>query len=341
MLKKAPCPRKEPNYTKEEGKYMKLVKRFVIWAVIMAVTVFCVNLVGTVVVSTFLGRTLSASMTGYSKKGDTMLHPTLREPDEKNKTNGLAGLAVRALLDDTRIMNGMSFFSTFVFMNDTIDQSVIFLEADGSAPFSRGSYEAVYEKKDDKSLYIRSVVGLICVDDFCKNDCAEDVYDLLKNTPNAVIKVNSYSISDFLISPAELTVYDEGGNALGTFSCPCEGSVINADNIYVHNGNESDEDNDMCSFFKEMEVVHLGERRSDREAEKLAEKVSFNGDAEYSKTSYGLGHMVQKSYEVSGDYAMVTALDYCFIKSVILYAIIFAVPITLLTFLVGRKKKES
>ncbi len=318
---------------------MKLVKRFVIWAVIMAVTVFCVNLVGSVIVGKVLGSALSASMTGYSKKGETMLHPTMKEPDENNKTNGLAGLAVRALLDDTRIMDGTGFPGTFIFMNDTVDQSVIFLEKDGQAPFSKGSYEAVYEKKDDKSLYIRSVVGLICVDDFCKNDCAKDVYDLLKKTPNAVIKVDSYCSSEFLISPASLTVYDEGGNALGTFECPCEGDAINADNIYVHNGTESD-DSDICTFCKEMEVVYLGERRSDREADKLAEKVSFDGDTLYKKTSCGFGHIAQKSYEVSGDYAMVTVLDLCFIKSVILYAIIAAVPITLLTFLVGRRKKE-
>ena len=319
---------------------MRFFKRSIVWLVLMTVTAFCVNLAGTAVVKIFLANTLTPSMMGYSQKGETLLHPTYREPTEEKKSNGLGGLVVRSLLDNARIVDGTNFIATFAFLNDTVDQTVIFLEKNGSSPLYRGSFEAVYTDTGEKTAYMRSTVGAISVNEFCKNDCAKDVYELLKKTPNAVIRVDSYSISDYAVSPASLTVFDENGNEVGQFDCKSSGDIITADNVYVHNSNKSSDETDMCSFCADMKVVYLGERRSDRAADKLAEKVSFDGATEYSKTSYGFGRLTTKMYEVSGDYAMVTVLDFSFISGVLLYIAIAAVPITLLTFLVGRKKKE-
>ncbi|MDO4864687.1 MAG: hypothetical protein Q4A05_11010 [Ruminococcus sp.] len=317
------------------------MKRFIIWAVLMVVVTFCVNAVGTVVVKALLADTLAASMTGYAAKGEKMLRPTPTEPDGNSKSNGLAGLAVRELLDNTRILDGTSFLAGFLFMNDTIDQSVIIFDKDGMSPLSKGSFANAYADNGESLPQMKNSVGLISVDEFCKNDCAKDVFELLKKTPDAVVKVNSYS--DFVVSPASLTVYDAGGSSVGTFECSASGNIVSADNVYVYNGNTGADESDdrLCSFLKEMETVYLGERHSDRVAEKLADKVSFGSDTSYKKSQFGLGHYTVKMYEVSGDYAMVTVIDIGFVKSVLLYVAIAAVPITLLTFLLGRRKKND
>lgn len=320
---------------------MKLAKRFLIWTASMLVAAFCINVIGTIVVKLILSDTLTPTMLGYASRGETMLHPTLKEPDEENKTNGLSGLAIRSFIDDERLSNKTNFLHHFLFMYVDIDQSVIMFDKDGLSALSKGNFADVYEAETGEFTdYARHTVGLISVCDFCELDCAEDIYETLENHPDAAIRVDSYSISDFLMQPASITILDGSGNEIGTFDCPCDGEIIASENTYIYDDNSSKLVNEFHGFYNEMTVAYLGERTSDKVAEKLIDKVDFeNGDQDVTKSGFGFGHYISKSYEVRGDYAMIYVFDFHFMSSIIMYSIIACIPVTLLTILLGRKKK--
>lgn len=319
---------------------MNKVKSGIIWLAMVIGLVFCVNLIGTFVVKGILDNLLSSAMLGYAAKGETLLHPTLKEPDEKNKTNGLSGLAIRALLDDTRIMNGTNFMGNFIFMNVTVDQSGILFEKDGLTPLSKGIFADVYEEREGESIdHIRYTVGLLNVRDLSELDCAGEIYETLKAYPEAVIRLDAYSVSsDFLVQPAVMTILDDKGNTIKTYDCPCGGDIIESDNTYIYDENSSGGENDLHSLCNEMTLAYVGERRADRIAEKLVDKIEFTGsDQSVYKPVYGFGHYASKSYEVRGDYAMISVFNYDFTGSIIVYGILSCILATLLTMLIKRR----
>ncbi len=321
---------------------MKLGKRFAIWAIIMVVAVFCINVAGTVVSKYMLAPTLVPSLSGYSKKADNMLHPKM---DDNGNTNGLHQLAIRSLLSNTRIDAHTNFLSTFLFLDVQIDQSVQLFDGEGENQFSKGIFANVYTDKGNKTDYLKNVTGLISVDDLCKLDGAKKLYNSLKKYPSAEIRVDSYSISDYLIKPAKLTLIYESGDEIESFEFPCDGEIINGENTFIRDDgcttSEADKKMEYNSMYIKMRDVYLGERKADILADKLAETVDLSSDTDYQKGSFGFGHYAVNSYEVSDGRAMVCVLDFRFKRSLILYTIIVAIPVTLLTFLIGiRKKKE-
>lgn len=321
---------------------MRIMKRFIIWAVLMLVAAFCLNTAGTVVVKVVLSNTLTSALVGYSKKGESMLHPTLKEPDEKNKTNGLSGLAIRALLGDIRLYNNPSFLTNFVFLNGNMDQTTIMFDKNGMSEFSKGIFANVYEKKDGSIDYMRNAVGLISVRDFAELDCAKEICETLENYPDAVVKLDAYSISSLTVQPASLTILDGNDSLIKTYECPNSGEIVKADNVYIYDKNYNGSDgNELHSFCNDLNLAFIGERRTDKIAEKLIDEVDFSaGDCYVHKSGFGFGHYTSKNYEITGDYAMITVCDFSFIKGVLLYMALLSVPIALPTFLIGRKKKD-
>lgn len=321
---------------------VKLGKRFAIWAIIMVVALFVINIAGTLVSKFLLAPTLVPAFSGYSRKADNMLHPKM---EQKGKANGLQQLAIRSLLSDTRIDARTSFISTFLFLDVQIDQSVQFIDGEEDSLFTKGIFANVYTETGETASYIKSVTGLISVDDFCKLDGAKEFYEALKKYPSAEIRVDSYSISDYLVKPEKLTLVYESGDEIESFEFPCDGEIINGENTFIHDEGAltSEADNEMGydSMYIKMRDVYLGERRADKIADKLVKEVDLSSDTDYQKPVYGFGHYAVKSYEVTDGRAMVWVCDLRFTRSLILYAIIVAIPVTLLTFLIGiRKKKE-
>ena len=321
---------------------MKLGKRFAIWAVIMVVALFFINIAGTLVSKFLLAPELVPSLSGYSRKADNILHPKM---EQNGKTNGLQQLAIRSLLSDTRIDAHTSFLSTLIFVDVQIDQSVQFTDSEGDSPFAKGVFANVYTDTGESVSYIKSVTGLISVDDFCKLDGAKKFYKTLEKYPSAEIRVDSYSISDYLIKPKKLTLVYESGDEIESFEFPCEGEIINGKDNFIHNEGSTtsakDEEIGYNSMYIKMRDVYLGERKADKIADKLVKKVDLSSDTTYQKPVYGFGHYAVKCYEVTDGRAMVWVCDFRFMRSVVLYAIVIAIPVTLLTFLIGiRKKKE-
>lgn len=323
-------------------------KRFIIWAVLMFAMVFVVNTAGTLVAKfLFSDKLYVPAMRGYSARGEAMLYPTPKEPDEKSKSNGLSSLYLRSLLDDERLPNKMSFLYNFLFLYVDIDQSVIFFDKDGMSEFSNGVYASVYEQKnelkgDDKLSHIRYIVGLIDVRDFCERNDTNELYKTLKDHPDAVLKLNSYSMDNLTVRPAKIIVLDGNGNAIRSFDYDCDGEIINADNIYICNDNEGAIYNDLHGFCNKLSYAYLGERRVDKKAKALVDKVDFgSGDTYHYESNYGFGHYTAKCYEVIDDYSMICVMEFNFITDALVYIVILGIPITLLTFLLGRKKKNE
>lgn len=324
---------------------MKLAKRFIIWAALMLAMVFVVNTAGTLVVKFVLADSIYApALIGYSKKADTMIHPTLKEPDENNRTNGLSGLVMRSLLDDERFSNRVNFFYNFLFLCIDIDQSIIFFEEDGLSELSEGIYALAYGEKEDESLsHMRNATGVIDIRAFCELPNAKEFYDTLEQYPDAKLKLDSYSIDEnFIIQPAEITVLNGGDSTIKVFDFQCDGKKISAENVYVYNSNDSGIDNEYHCFRNKMRDAYLGERKVEKVAKSLVDKVAFDGGDMYTmESSYGLGHYMTKYYEVKGDYSMICVLDFNFVSDVLVYIVVLGIIITLLTFLLGRKKKNE
>ena len=320
---------------------MKLGKRLAIWVIVMAAAVFCLNIAGTAMSKFVLATKLVPAFTGYVKKADNMLHPKM---EITGKTNGLQQLAIRSLLSNTRIDTHTNFWSAFLFIDVKIDQSVQFFDDEESA-FSKGIFANVYTDNGEKIGYIKNVTGLISVDDFCKLEGAKEFYEALEKYTSAEIRVDEYSISDYLIKPAKLTLVFEDGDEIKSFDFPCDGDIIKGENTFIHDEGSTtsvkDDETGYNSMYIKMRDAYLGERKADRIADKLAEKVDLTSDADYQKSVYGFGHYAAKCYQVSDGKAMVWVCDFRFMKSILLYTGIIAVPVTLIVFLVGRRKKND
>lgn len=308
----------------------------------MLVTAFLVNVAGIIVVKKNAGDNLVRSTVGYSKRGEDMLHPTLIEPEEEGKSNGLQALVIRSLLDNDRIDNRQKFLHNFIFAYLYADQSVIIFDKDGMNEFSNGIFADVYEDNGNVADYVRNSVGLINMNSFCELDCAKEIYDTLENNLDAIIKVNSYSVSNYIVQPASISILDKNENIIKSFDCKCDGEIITANNAYIYDDKRPLMNDIPHGFHNKMKNVYIGEKRADKTAEKLVDDVEFTGeDYRVSQTSYGFGHYISKSCEVTGDYAMICVFDFNFLSDVLLYIAVFFVIITPLTFLVKRKNKNE
>lgn len=325
---------------------MKILKRTLIWLILMAVILFMVNLVGTLIVKNVGVGILEGSMTGYSMKEEMMIHPVLHEVDEEHKLNGLSGLSTRSLLSSERLRNDTKFYFTFMFLNFNVDISNIFWDEKGTNGLSEGIFSVVYEDKGEKLDYFRHSCGVLDINELIKLDCASELYDILEKNDDVRIRMDSYSVdSSFIVHPASFTVLDAGGNEIKKFDCPCSGEIVKGDNVYLYNEEGSykkDKENSGYSVYKKMKDAYLGERKSDRIAKKYMEKADFSqNDQSLTERSYGLATITSKHVEVKEGKAQVTVQRFCFYKGVILYTAIFGAIMTLIMVLVCRSKDKK
>ena len=330
------------GYPKRRFNAMKLLKRTILWLVLMAVIVFIVNLAGTFIVKNVGVKMMEDMTVGYSMKVERMLHPVPNEPDEKNRTNGLSGLSFLSLLDNARIRNNDKWWSVFLFMNIDIDQSTVFFDEDGMTELSSGIFAVVYEDQGGSSDYIKYAVGVIDINEFIKNDCSSGIYDILGKNDDVSLRLDSYSVdSSFIVHPASITLLDGSGTELGRYDIPCSGDVVSRDNIYIQHDWKSKRDSDL-SFYKKIMDARLGERKADKIAQKLVDKADFSQSSQsYTKRSYGLGVITSKHVETTDGNAMVFVQRFYFYKGVILYTLLFGGIMTLIFVLVCRSKDRK
>ncbi|WP_028516230.1 hypothetical protein [Ruminococcus flavefaciens] len=311
---------------------MKIIKRALLWVSIMLVLELMINAAGAFMVKRAADR-MTGSLSGYSKKTEMMLHPTVIDnTDGKAKTNGLAALAVRALLSDGRLYNHTNFGYNFLFLNFTMEQSVVFFDENGTTQVSSGVFNIAYEDRGGKTDYFRYPLGLIDVKELCAQSNAKELYSALEKRQFDSIRLDEYSVDeDFIVRPKKLTFLDSDKNAIQSFEFPCEGEIKTGDCYYVYDvlANGEQMRNATTTLYKKMKDVYDGAQKTDKTAKELMEDVDFSQSRQdVTKTSVGFAAVKVKHVETYDGSAMTFALRFNYIKGVILYTIIFAVILT-------------
>ena len=313
---------------------MKIVKRSVLWLSIMLVLELIINTAGAFIVKHAAADMMTSSMVGYSRKSGNMLHPTLIEDyDGVNKTNGLSGLTIRALLSDGYLYNHSKFMYNFLFLNFTMEQSVIFFDEEGTYPVSSGIFNVAYKDYGNKTDYIKSVLGIIDVKEFCKLDGAKAFYNELEKKQYSYVRLDKYSVDEsFVLKPAKVTLLDEDKNELRSFEFPCDGDIVDGEGCcYIYDSINKDDDmkNSSTLLYKKMTDAYCGTIKTDSIAQELMKEADFTqSEQRDTKTSYGFACLTSKHVETTDGNAMTFALRFSYIKGVILYTIIFAVILT-------------
>ncbi|HNZ99787.1 hypothetical protein [Ruminococcus sp.] len=321
---------------------MKLLKRVIIWFAFLTGIFFIVNAVGSLFVDKLLVNRMTDSMKGYSSKVDQMIHPLYKEPEEEGKSNGLSGLTVRCLLDNSTLDLKENFISTFVFTNVQMDQSVIMFDENGMSRLSDGIFALVYEDNDLGADKFKSAVGVIDVSELIKAGEAGKIFSIMETIDDIQLRLDSYTVDEnYIVSPAKITVLHEGGQMIESFDFPVSGEVINSDNTYIDHDNE-DKIHSGFSLYLKIKDAKRGERKSDRAARQLADKVVFSGgdQNDYDK-SYGIGVINSKLSEVRDGKAMVTVLRFRFLRCVFADTAILGAIMTLIMVLVCRYKDKN
>ncbi len=319
-------------------------KRITIWCVSMLSAAFLVNLVGTLF-SRFVCYNVPP-MIGYVNKCDAMFHPqpTMDDPEYTQ----LGALAMRAVLDDMHIGRNVNSLCSEMFVDVSFDQSYIFMENDTMSPLSKDSFEIVYEETEAGTDYMKHAWGVVRMREFCKLDEAKALYDELSEHPDAYVRLDAYTVEDFVYTPAKVTLTDGNGTEYGTFEFPVEGELQQAENLYLYNGrdlNFSDklwqapEDN---SVWASMQTAYLGERYVDRLANKYAAKPDPGPDAPCPKRIYGIGQYAEVFTNTSDDgtYRGVFVHTCDYRKSLFVWTAVLCIPISLACFLPKSKNRK-
>lgn len=322
---------------------MKAIKRIVIWLVAMIVIVLIVNIGGSFIVKKMAVDTLMGAYMGYSRKAERMIHPSFDSEDEKERTRSSAGLTLRTILSDDRLINEPKFIYNFVFANFKVDITSKFFDKDGLNELSSGIFACAYQNDDASSsstILYKKTFGVIDINDFCKLDYAPDVYRVLETEQDVRIRLNSYTISNCIVKPISITLLDENENELLNVECPYEGELIEKPECFIYN-KPNDKGYDSESIYYKMRNAYLGERKTDKIANKLVNDVNFDkGDYDETKTSYGLGIMTIKHIEVIDGYAEIYVLSCNFVKGVVFYTVILGGIMSLVMLIVIKIKSQ-
>lgn len=319
-----------------------------IWLSIMLVLEVMINAAGAFLVKHAAAEEMTSSLSGYSKKTELILHPTvIEDTDGTAKSNGLSALAVRSILSDGRLYNHTKFGYNFLFLNFTMEQSVVFFDENGTTQVSSGIFNTVYEDRGTSLDYIKFPVGLIDVKELCAQSNAKELYSVLEKRQYDSIRLDEYSVDeDHIVRPKKMTFLDSGKNVIQSFEFPCEGEIITGDCYYVYDVLAANEQmrNSSTSLCKKMKDVYDGGQKTDKIAKELMKKADFSKSEQMdTKTSCGFACLTSKHVETTDGNGMTFALRFNYIKGVILYTIICAVILTAvcLPIWIHNDKKKS
>lgn len=317
---------------------MNIIKRVGVWLALMLAIVLIVNAAGTLIVKSQVADVLFSSMLGYSKRANEMIYPVLNTEAGEDEQNGLARLSVRAVLGDERLKTESGFFYNFLFANITVDETNIFFDKDGLNELSSGIFTVVYQDHGKDNDNIRHAVGVISIREFIELDCASKVYGALEKAPDAVIRMDAYTISNYIVHPVSMTLMDADGKELLHTECPYDGELIQASDCFIYNAG-MDEECDVESMYHKMSTAYLGERRTDRIADELVDEVNFDqGDYSKDHTSYGLANMTMQHLEVREEGAQITVFHLRYYKGVIVYTVLLGAVMSVIMLIVIRKR---
>lgn len=319
---------------------MKILKRIIIWLVLMAAIVFVLNSVGVLILGKTILEDYERAYSGYSAKAEKFIHPVYTEPEEEGKNNGLSGLMVRAVFSNESFDTHKYKRQVFMFMDQIIDFSCIFFDENGTTGLSEGIFAAAYTDDGQSNAHYKNIVGLVDIKEFCRREESREVYKILDERDYVRIRLDSYSVdSDYVVHPAEYTLTDDSGTELGHYECPCDGGIVRSTDVYIYDDHDKLTGN--SSMYLKMKEAYRGERSIDRTAKKLMSKADFSqSEQRYIKHSIGLASFTSRQVEVTDGGAAVVVIRFRFYRSVLLYTAIFGGIMTLIFILVCRKRDK-
>lgn len=260
---------------------MRVLKYAGIWLVSLLLIVLAVNFGFGLVVDHFLGNTFVLSLSGYSRK---MTFP-LPEPvtEQQEKENGGVILIRTLVCTDTLVTEPEDI--KFPYFDMTVDESMIFLNPEGRHALSSGIYATVYHDLGEDNDYVKHAVGLLEIGELSRQDGAMALCEALEAEPDAVIRLDAYTLEESKVTPVQITVLDQSGNELLVSDFQAEGDVIREDNCYIKNKSGV---NDGYDVGRRLRRAFEGEKDSDRIAEEYAAKVT-PGSADYQEDHFRFG----------------------------------------------------
>lgn len=308
---------------------MKWVKRMGIWLAGVLAILLLMSVVGAFAVRTIGVNVLMPSMCGYSKK---MIFPeeVPTAPDEQKKLHAMLG--VRSILGDIRLepsKEDVNLLKKFLYGDLYVDESIIFTDPEGTYPLSSGIFAAVCDENIE-GLSLIQTIGLIDVRAFAQAEGTDELTEVLKAHPEAAIRLNAYTVDQYLIEPVRITVESvDGSTEYLQCKFPSQGDIIETDTCYI----KSEE---MDYLGDKLALAKKGERASDRTAAKLLETFPFGEkNIEEQKNHYGIGSITATRIETSEDgYGMITVLRFNYLRTILLHSAVLGGIFTVILFLI-------
>ena len=314
---------------------MRFMKYAGVWLVSILVILLTVNFGLGLFVNLFLGNAYMPALYGYSKKWDFPISDPITEEQEKH--NG-ATLMLRTIFNNQTIYSLPEDEKKFPFFKITVDQSTVLLNSEGRHAFSSGCYALVYHDFGEKSDYVRNAFGLADLRELCKKEGADALCDALKAEPNAVIRLDAYTLDAGKVTPVRITLLDANGNEIFVSDFPAEGSVIRENNCYIKN--KADNINDTYNVYIQLRHASEGELSADRIAEKYAEKVT-PGAPDYSEDHLQLGvtSMTRILVEAINGNTSIHAVQIHYPMAVIIYSCALILLLTMILTVLFIKRR--
>ena len=316
------------------------LKYTIIWVVLTAAIVLIVN---NFMGAAFAEAILMPSLGGYNER---MAFP-LPEPTnaEEEKQNGGA-LVMRSLLCDSESFEENGLLANAHFGNYGFRESYVFLNPQGEHAFSYGIFAYAYRETDAEEAKLTThPIGLIDVKALMNAAGADQLYTALEAHPDAVMRLNAYNVSDYLVEPAKITLTSESGEEYATVELATKEppAYTGETDCLIYNtytvGDSAGE-----GVIGKLRLAKSGEREIDRMAADLAQQA-MNGAAEQSKTYNGFGSRTIATLYVSNGYKMVHVNEVIFWKGVLFYIVLIDAVMTLILLIVysvrGKKKAKK
>ncbi|MBR2085981.1 MAG: hypothetical protein IJ906_02390 [Oscillospiraceae bacterium] len=314
----------------------RIVKYLGIWLAGVLVAALVSNFAGAFFVKKVLADSLMPSLSGYSKK---MTFPLKEPQNEKEQKLNAAVLGIRALLSDTRFeIRASKFYQNFLFLDLDADQSIVFVGKDGLHDFSSGCYLSVYDESSELgNATLMKTIGLLDVAALCELDSSGELFAAVKENPDAAIRLNAYTIDNYHVTPASLTLLREG-EELRTIDFPASGDAIQADTVYLYHPDDSGNSPD--SLYIKMKVCRMGQHPAQKAAQALVSELSPDGENfSASHCRYGFMNVMLENTEVLEHYGMISVICIYYWKGALLYTVILSVLFAGVLVLIYHRKR--
>lgn len=317
------------------------MKRFLkyacVWLVLM---IGIVAIIGRVLPEKISESTLTPVLSGYAEK---MAFPVEAPADETEEKQIGGMLMMRSILSDSEYKGENDDFAHFSLENYNGNESYVFLNPQGAHDFSYGTYAYAYhDAPEEEARHTAHPVGLIDLGAFTMLDGASALREAMAAHPDAVVRLDAYTVQDYLVQPAKITLTDDAGQVLFTQEFSAEGDIIQAEDCRIYNNYDSE---DLYSgLYGKLRYVHEGDHSAAAKAAAAAKDL-LNGKTVSEENKTGTGKISRTVVYQSNGYQMVYAsvVQWPGVQYYIVMAGVIMTCVLTAAFFIrnGRKQAES